>query len=89
MRSEPGYHVGIIASLWDDYKQGVVPADASAIQVQECRRAFYAGVHSILKTMAENRSRKGRLRGDPDADFASSVDAELQTFLNDVISGRA
>lgn len=78
-----------IASLWEDYKQGVVPANASAIQVQECRRAFYAGVHSILKAMAENRNRKGGFRHDPDTVFAASVDAELQAFLNDVISGRA
>lgn len=37
-----------IANEWETYRQGVLPADAPAVQLSECRRAFYAGAASIF-----------------------------------------
>ena len=39
---------------WLDYRKRVVPADAARVQVEECRRAFYAGaasIHSVIMQM--------------------------------------
>jgi hypothetical protein len=37
-----------IQAQWIDYRKEVVPVTASAEQIQETRRAFYAGAHAIL-----------------------------------------
>jgi hypothetical protein len=33
---------------WNSYSQAVMPRDASAVQIQECRRAFYAGAQALM-----------------------------------------
>lgn len=40
-----------IAQAWESYRRDVVPATASAVQVQECRRAFYAGAQGLLTAL--------------------------------------
>jgi hypothetical protein len=37
-----------VAELFDEYRRRVLPAAAPEIQIEECRRAFYAGSYSIL-----------------------------------------
>lgn len=78
----------IVERLWEDYRFGVVPHDASSIQVNECRRAFYAGVQSILSEMARAMSQGDDVTED-DMSFVNSVNSELSVFLNDVLKGRA
>ena len=34
---------------WESYRNAVIPPDAPQIQHQECKRAFYAGAHSIMQ----------------------------------------
>lgn len=46
MRSPPPSSV--IGQAWDRYRSMVVPAQAGAIQIRECRSAFYAGASSLL-----------------------------------------
>jgi len=36
---------------WEDYRKSVIPADAPEVQLVECRRAFYAGVVSLMRTV--------------------------------------
>jgi hypothetical protein len=36
---------------WDGFRAGVVPADASPVQVREMRRAFYAGAWVALNAV--------------------------------------
>jgi hypothetical protein len=61
---------------WESYRREVLPATASAIQIQESRRAFYAGAEMLMCAI---------LRGlDPTA-----LDAELREFATDVQQGRA
>jgi len=39
---------GHIETGWDTYRQKVVPPNASAVQVSETRKAFYAGASFLL-----------------------------------------
>jgi hypothetical protein len=41
-----------IAIEWQDYKTKVLPPNCSHIQLQETRRAFYAGVVATLNIMS-------------------------------------
>jgi hypothetical protein len=36
---------------WESYRREVIPDDAGAIQVEECRRAFYAGSVALFKVV--------------------------------------
>lgn len=42
-----------VAKAWASYRERVVPAEAGAIQVQECQRAFYAGAQAIFWLIAQ------------------------------------
>ena len=42
-----------VQKQWDSYRAAVVPTQASPVQVQECRRAFYAGAQVMLAYMTE------------------------------------
>ncbi len=37
-----------IQSKWESFRKDVIPEDASVIQVEEMKKAFYAGAASIL-----------------------------------------
>lgn len=37
-----------VKEKWESYLREVVPANAGPVQVEECRRAFYAGAGSLL-----------------------------------------
>jgi predicted RNA-binding protein with PUA-like domain len=41
-----------ISSQWQSYEAQVLPKNCSPVQLQETRRAFYAGAASILAHMA-------------------------------------
>jgi hypothetical protein len=43
-----------VAEAFATYQARVLPKDASAIQIQECRRAFYAGAYFLLMNLAHN-----------------------------------
>jgi hypothetical protein len=43
-----------IAESFDTYRRAVIPIDAPAVQVEECRRAFYAGAYFLLLNIAYN-----------------------------------
>jgi hypothetical protein len=43
-----------IAQAFDSYRCAVMPKDAPAVQVEECRRAFYAGSYALLLNVAYN-----------------------------------
>ena len=38
-----------IKEQWDSFRMLVVPADASEVQLQETRRAFYAGAEAMMR----------------------------------------
>lgn len=76
-----------IAEHWEDYQRMVVPPDAPAEQVTECRRAFYAGAHAAyiaaLSIGADDISEE---QGE---EILRAIDAELGVFVKDVDGGRA
>ena len=41
----------VIESGWKEYRQKVIPRDAPRIQLDESRRAFYAGAHHLWVSM--------------------------------------
>src|SRR5262245_51193599 len=43
-----------VAAAFASYRQHVIPPDAPPIQVEECRRAFYAGSYAMLMNVAAN-----------------------------------
>lgn len=43
-----------VAESWETYRQAVLPKNASPVQVQETRRAFYAGSYFMLMNVAHN-----------------------------------
>ena len=75
-----------IADMWATYQGAVLPDDAPPIQVQETRRAFYAGAHILLcdlPGMTEDVSE--------DAGVArlEALHRECQAFFVLVAAGRA
>lgn len=54
--------------LWESYKDQAITKDASVIQLQECKRAFYGGASGLLFLLESS------FRGDP---MAEPTDEEL------------
>lgn len=76
-----------IRSAWDSYRRAVLPATAPAIQIQECRRAFYAGAEGLYVRIMTG------LEPGPDATggdltFLAELDRELRDFARSVAEGR-
>jgi hypothetical protein len=67
----------MIGESWADYLAKVVPADASAVQREECKRAFYAGAAAMFGAMLE----AAELDEDPAAASVEALDRELSDFL--------
>jgi hypothetical protein len=43
-----------VAQAFDSYRKNVIPQDAPPVQVEECRRAFYAGSYTMLMNVSAN-----------------------------------
>jgi hypothetical protein len=74
-----------VREMWDEYARDVMPRGASAIQVQETRRAFYAAawaMHQALAGLAEGSNEDGCVA-------LTLWEIELRRFLGDVAAGRA
>lgn len=72
---------------WQTYKSKVIPRDAPAIQMVECKRAFFAGAGAVLEIVS---------RPQPDAASMLSctravegMTAEHRQFRLDVAADRA
>jgi hypothetical protein len=76
-----------IQQAFESYRKDVIPADALDVQVQECRRAFFAGVQSHIAI--------GELLSDGDGSTTNdmaiviAIDAEMREFAESVKAGRA
>lgn len=77
-----------IAEMWAIYLKMVVPRDAHRIQIQECRRAFYAGAQSVLM---DGLMGIGDDSVDEDAGMRhlESLHEECEQFAEAVKAGRA
>lgn len=47
-------NVSAIETAWQNYRLLVLPADASEVQVTECRRAFFGGAAVLFSALMSN-----------------------------------
>lgn len=75
---------GLLADAWASYRESVVPAEAGEVQVQECRRAFYAGARAIeamfISAMVDMPDSEG-------AEAIAALIGELEGFVDGVRRG--
>lgn len=74
-----------IEEAWDSFHREVIPRHASLIQVQEMRRAFYAGAHGMM----EINSKLTDFSDDEAVEILEAVVNELHQFVRDVAAGKA
>lgn len=75
----------LIAKLWTSYQWDVLgPSGAPSVQLQECRRAFYAGARGLLSALSEI------LDGDcePTDRELEGIHRELEAFAAAMAAGR-
>jgi hypothetical protein len=68
-----------IADMFASYRAGVIPDDAPAIQVDECRRAFYAGSYALLMAVA-NTIGDDAIGENEGVEILESLQAECEAF---------
>lgn len=79
----------IIESAWRDYEAKVLnPHTVGPIQLQETRRAFYAGAQALFGGLVNGVADDDETTNE-DISMMNSVDAELKQFADDVANGRA
>lgn len=80
------YRLSSVAEMWEGYAAAVMPKDAPPTQVQETRRAFYAGVWALLTEF--------RGIGESDVpehvgvEHLEAIKAECERFTLDVLTGK-
>lgn len=77
-----------LAQQWASYRERVVPPDAGELQVQECRRAFYAGAKAVWRALLLLDSGTEDAT-DEDLARMEGIGVELEEFGEDVKAGRA
>lgn len=70
----------IIAHLWANYEKQVIPAGASTVQIQETKRAFYAGSHALLTTLVDILDQDNDVT-DKDLKVMDDLYQELEAFV--------
>lgn len=76
-----------IATQWTKYRAAVVPAGASPLQVQESRRAFYAGAQAVL--LLQVQISVADVPDDVGAAFIGSLHDECAQFAEQIRAGKA
>jgi hypothetical protein len=89
---------GLFGALWDEYAANVLPSDAGAVQVQDTRRAFYAGGTALFSTIVNMLDKEMEVFRDLRA-FDSGTEqnlrkmdalsGEFEQFVRDLAEGRA
>ena len=80
-----------LADEWKSYRESATSADAGPVQVQETRRAFYAGAAAMWKTIMVDMVDldPGTEATDDDLKRMDGVFQELAAFERDLREGRA
>lgn len=63
---------------WESYRDGVLPKDAPQVQVDECRKAFYAGAfshHCITTSIGDPGISEER-----GLEILTAIDAEIREY---------
>jgi len=75
------------AAAWETYAMKIIPSNASAVQVQETRRAFYAGgllLFTVIMTMLD----EGEEPTEADLGKMDDIKAEFDAWARDLVEGR-
>ena len=72
-----------IAEKFSSYRRDVIPSDAPPVQIEECRRAFFAGAVSLYSIVMAGLSPSPGVTDD-DMSFMEDIDAELKAFPKSV-----
>jgi hypothetical protein len=76
-----------IKKAWESYVNEVLPAGAPAVQLQECRRAFYAGAKAMLRETLSLCDED--ISEDESIEVLDQLVHESAAFVKDVLEGRA
>jgi hypothetical protein len=68
---------------WNEYKDKVVPKEASASQVEETRRAFWGGAGTLFAILTGEISATEEVT-EPDMDVLDDVNAEINEFFEEM-----
>lgn len=71
----------VIKNAWRDYAERVVPTGAPPIQMQETKRAFYAGAIALWSTIIKSLDADSEPT-DADMERMSAINDELQEFVD-------
>lgn len=78
----------IINDEWDSYRRQVIPATAPAVQLQESKRAFYAGAQTLFHALVKIMDPSSEEPTERDMRVMDSIDRELREFSASVTAGR-
>lgn len=78
---------GIVETLWQAYVEACELKTAPAIQLQETRRAFYAGVAGMLSVAGDVADMD--LPDEAGAALLETIHQELVRFGESVVAGKA
>jgi hypothetical protein len=76
-----------IAAEWATYAEHILPKNAPPIQVQETRRAFYAGAGAILHHILRLAD-PGEEPTETDLRMMDDIEVEIEEWLVDMEAGR-
>lgn len=75
----------VMFDQWNSYMRGVIPKDAPRVQIQECRRAFYAGAQAAMGTFLVVGSED--VSEEQGAEWLEALRLELDAFGDAVLAG--
>lgn len=76
----------LVEKMWLRYRSDWLPSDASDERVRDCRKCFYAGIHS----MSELLDAAGQVHSEDEmASILTTVAEEIAVHRRDVAEGRA
>ena len=76
-----------IAAQFESFRKDIIPAAASPVQVQEMRRAFYAGAQSMMTVFRVVGT--DRVSEEEGESILVDADQELRQFVKDLLEGKA
>ena len=76
----------VIGDQWNDYVKNILPKNSSFTQVDETRKAFYAGAGVVFFGILNQASETANVDEVTDEDMAlmDSIQAELDAFLKEI-----
>jgi len=80
--------VKLIETEWMNYRNAVIPKAAGSAQLQESRRAFYAGAWAFYSLLMRSLE-PGTTETAQDLELMAKLDAEMREFRERVEKGLA